>query len=49
MGKSNQAPDDMGHHPKANNDNSSDTESKKYEAISYTTVHDALNDAIKGP
>ena len=47
-GLPNQVDNELSHHPKSNDDNSSVAESVEYEAISYATVCIELNDVIKG-
>ena len=46
-GKSNQAADTLSHHPKTDNDISSDNDSEEYETISYAVVCDDLCEIVK--
>ena len=46
-GKSNQAADALSHHPKSIDDESSDSDSEKYETITYAVVCDDLYEIIK--
>ena len=47
-GKSNQAADTLSCHPKTRDENFSDSESDRYETISYTIICDDLSKVIKG-